>query len=299
MTYLPIAILTGLIGYAFFGMFSGKSVDFPLILLLAVVISGVAWALEKWVWSKKRPAGEAAPSHIDTPASIFPVLLVVFLLRSFLAEPFRIPSSSMRPTLEVGDFILVNKFSYGVRLPVVDKKLFDTGGPKRGDVAVFRYPVNQKDDYIKRIVGLPGDVVTYKNKQLTVNDTPAVQTKTGTYGYVAEESARFVTQERASEVIGTVKHDIAMDAQAPTLSITSVFPFPGRDNCQYFGNDGFTCKVPANSYFAMGDNRDNSLDSRYWGFVPDENLRGKAFFIWFNWADVVGLNFKRIGSSIL
>jgi signal peptidase I len=298
MTYLPIAILTGLIGYAFFGMFTGKSVDFPLILFLAVVISGIAWALDKWVWSKKRAPGEVAPSHIDTPASIFPVLLVVFLLRSFVAEPFRIPSSSMRPTLEVGDFILVNKFKYGIRLPVIDKKILDTGAPGRGDVVVFRYPVNQTDDYIKRIVGVPGDVVTYKNKQLTVNNVPATQTSTGTYGYVAEESGRFITHQRASEMLGTVKHDIAMDASAPTLNPPSVFSYVGKENCEYFGSEGFTCKVPANSYLVLGDNRDNSLDGRYWGFVPDANLRGKAFFIWFNWADFISFNFKRIGSSI-
>ncbi len=298
MTYVPATILTALIGYAFFSMFTGRSVNFALLLFLAVMVSGIAWALDKWIWSKKRPAGEIAPSQIDVPASIFPVLLVVFLLRSFLAEPFRIPSSSMRPTLEVGDFILVNKYKYGVRLPVLDKKIIDVGSPERGDVVVFRFPLNQSDDYIKRVVGIPGDTVLYRDKQLTINGIPAAQVAKGAYSYVADGGGDFVTHNRFSEKFGAASHDIAVNASSPTLSMASVLPFQGKDGCQYFGNEGFTCKVPEGNYMVLGDNRDNSLDGRYWGFVPDSHLRGKAFFIWFNLADVIGLNFKRVGSAV-
>jgi signal peptidase I len=298
MAYLPITILIGIVGYAFFSMFTGRSANFALLLLLAVLTCGLTWALDKWVWSKKRPAGELAPSHIDIPASIFFVLAIVFLFRSFIAEPFRIPSSSMRPTLEVGDFILVNKFKYGIRLPVLDKKVVDSGRPERGDIAVFRYPVNQTDDYIKRIVGIPGDTVEYRNKVLTVNGKQAAQTPKPPYSYVAEDIGQFVTHERFSERLKEPAYDIAVAPNAPSINALAVGAFLGKENCEYFGNDGFRCKVPADSYFAMGDNRDNSLDSRYWGFVPDSHLRGKAFFIWFNWADVVGLNFKRVGSSV-
>jgi signal peptidase I len=298
MAYLPITLLIGIVGYAFFSMFTGRSANFALLLFLAVTVCGIAWALDKWVWSKKRPAGEVAPSHIDIPASIFFVLLIVFLFRSFIAEPFRIPSSSMRPTLEVGDFILVNKYKYGIRLPVLEQRILDIGQPARGDVAVFRYPVNPSDDYIKRVVGIPGDVVEYRNKVLTVNGQKAVQTPKPPYSYVAEDLGQFVTHERFTEKLGDKEHDIAVAPIAPSLGLAQVQAFSGKENCEYFGNDGFRCKVPTAQYFVMGDNRDNSLDSRYWGFVPDSHLRGKAFFIWFNWADVVGFEFKRVGSSV-
>ncbi len=298
MAYLPVTALLAIIAYGAYGIFTGKSINFALLLFSLVVITGIAWALDRWVWSKHRPKGELAPSHIDVPSSIFPVLLIVFLLRSFLAEPFRIPSSSMRPTLEVGDFILVNKFAYGVRVPIIDKKVIDLGSPKRGDVVVFRYPENPSDDYIKRVVGVPGDTVTYKNKQLSINGTPAEQTPKGSYGYLAEDMARYVTHTRATEKLGELVHDIAVNAPSPTLDPSSVRGFKGKEGCEYFGSEGFSCKVPAESYFVMGDNRDNSLDSRYWGFVPDSHLRGRAFFIWFNWSDVINLSFKRIGSSI-
>jgi signal peptidase I len=298
MSYIPYAALIALGCYAIYGVATGTSVNFALILFLLVCVTGIAWALDKWVWSKSRAKDELAPSHIDVPVSVFPVFLIVFLLRSFIAEPFRIPSSSMRPTLEVGDFILVNKFAYGIRLPIVDKKVIDLGSPKRGDVVVFRYPVNPSDDYIKRVVGVPGDTVTYKNKQLSINNVPAAQIPVGPYSYVAEDQRQFVTHDRVTEKLGDTPHDIAINTQAPSVNPGAVFEFKGKQGCQYFGPEGFSCVVPPESYFMMGDNRDNSLDSRYWGFVPDSHLRGRAFFIWFNWADAVGLNFKRIGSSV-
>jgi signal peptidase I len=298
MAYIPVTLLIALVGYAIFAVFTAKSVNFALLLFLAVCVCGIAWAMDKWVWSKKRPAGEPAPSHIDVPASIFFVLLAVFLLRSFLAEPFRIPSSSMRPTLEVGDFILVNKYKYGIRLPVIDKKVLDTGAPARGDVAVFRYPLDPTNDYIKRIVGVPGDLVEYRNKSLTINGVPSTQVQKPAYGYVQEDSGQYVTNNRYTEKIGELTYDIAVNPAVPTLNVNGVLGFAGKEGCEYADNDGFKCKVPAGHYFAMGDNRDNSLDSRYWGFVPDSHLKGKAFFIWFNWADVIGLNFNRVGSSV-
>ncbi len=298
MAYLPLFALLSLAAYAFFSVFTARSVNYPLLLLLAVVTCGVAWAMDRWVWSKKRPAGEVAPSHVDIPASVFFVLLVIFLLRSFVAEPFRIPSSSMRPSLEVGDFILVNKFKYGLRLPVVDKKVIELGVPERGDVVVFRYPLDLSSDYIKRVVGIPGDVVEYRNKQLKVNGVPSAQIERAPYSYVAEDIGQFVTNQRFTEKMGEKSYDIATTPNTPTINGNGVQVFAGRDQCQYFGNEGFSCKVPAGQYLVLGDNRDNSLDGRYWGFVPDANLRGKAFFIWFNWADVVGLNFKRIGTTV-
>jgi len=239
------------------------------------------------------------PSWVEYSASFFPVLLIVFLLRSFLAEPFKIPSSSMRPTLEVGDFILVNKFSYGIRLPILEQKIVPLGSPARGDVVVFRYPVNPSQDFIKRVIGVGGDTVTYRDKKLTVNGKPLPQSADGTYSWL--EGMRFETTERFGEKTdagtGAREYDVAVNPQAPAVFPQNVRTFPGRENCEY-NERGFTCRVPQGQYFVMGDNRDFSDDSRYWGFVPDENLRGKAFFIWFNWDDITSLAFKRVGSGI-
>jgi signal peptidase I len=223
---------------------------------------------------------------------------VVFLLRSFLAEPFKIPSSSMRPTLEVGDFILVNKFIYGIRLPIIEQKIIPLGDPHRGDVVVFRYPVNPSQDFIKRVIGVGGDTVEYRDKHITVNGVPWPQQGDGTYSYL--EGLRFESITRATELTDgrqDAAHMIGLNPQALPVYQQNVRPFPNREDCDY--NDrGFTCRVPQNHYFMMGDNRDNSDDSRYWGFVPDDHIRGKAFFIWFNWDDISSLAFKRVGRSI-
>jgi signal peptidase I len=205
----------------------------------------------------------------------------------------------MRPTLEVGDFILVNKFTYGIRLPIVEKKIIPLGDPKPGDVVVFRYPVNPSQDFIKRVVGVGGDEVVYRDKQLFVNGKPWRQSADGTYGYL--EGLRFETTERAREEVSgpgaATTHDILRTPQALPVYVQNVRPFPGRENCDY--NDrGFVCRVPKGHYFVMGDNRDNSDDSRYWGFVPDDHIRGRAFFVWFNWDDISSLAFKRVGSGI-
>jgi len=215
----------------------------------------------------------------------FPVILVVFVLRSFIAEPFKIPSGSMIPTLEVGDFILVNKFTYGIRLPVINKKIIDVNLPKRGDVMVFRYPEDPSLDYIKRVVGLPGDKIAYQNKRLTINDQPVDIKKIDDYRH----PQKLYYSEQYAEKLGEVEHRILNDADAPAfIPDPSRFPFAG--NCIY-NQSGVVCTVPAGHYFMVGDNRDNSRDSRFWGFVPEENIVGKAFFIWLNFSDL-----GRIGS---
>ena len=228
----------------------------------------------------------AQPWWLDWTAGLFPVILVVFLLRSFLFEPFKIPSGSMVPTLAIGDLILVNKYHYGVRLPVINTKVVANHDPQRGDVVVFRYPADPSVDYIKRVVGLPGDEVAYLNKQLAINGQPVpVKPLPDFYD---EESLRYARQ--ASEELGAVSHRIIIDKDRPGF----VIPMPQfqahRDNCRY-NADGVVCTVPPGHYFMMGDNRDNSQDSRFWGFVPDENIVGKAFFVWMNFG-----NLKRIGS---
>jgi len=273
--------------------------NFALILFLLTLITGVLWFVDRFHFRKRRAPDAPEPAWVEYAASFFPVLLVVFLLRSFVAEPFKIPSSSMRPTLEVGDFILVNKFTYGLRLPILEQKVVPLADPQRGDVVVFRYPVNPSQDFIKRVVGVGGDVVKYEDKKLTVNGKPLPQTKDGTYSYL--ENLRFETldkfDETAHPAAGDKTYTIGENPQAAPVYPQNVRPFPNRDNCDY--NDrGFTCKVPAGHYFMMGDNRDNSDDSRYWGFVPDDHIRGKAFFIWFNWDDISSLAFKRVGSGI-
>jgi signal peptidase I len=269
--------------------------NFALILFVLTLVTGVIALADRLLFRRHRAEGEPEPWWIEYPKSFFPVLLIVFLLRSFVAEPVKSPSSSMRPTLEVGDFILVNKFAYGIRLPIVEKKIIDTGDPQRGDVIVFRYPLNPSQDFIKRLVGLPGDEVVYKDKKLTVNGVPWPQAADGTYGYL--EGLGYVSTERFIESTPGHDHTIAENPAVPAVYPHNVRLFPGRENCDY-NERGFRCKVPAGSYFMMGDNRDNSDDSRYWGFVPDDHIRGKAFFIWFNWDDISSLAFKRIGSSI-
>jgi signal peptidase I len=270
--------------------------NFALILFILLLITGTVTLADKLIFSKKRPAGATEPWWIEYPKSFFPVILIVFLLRSFLVEPFKIPSSSMRPTLEVGDFILVNKFTYGIRLPIVEKKIIEINQPQRGDVLVFRYPLEPTLDYIKRVVGVPGDEVTYRDKKLTINGQPAPQQPDGTYSYL-EGTLAFVTTQRIGESFGDKSHTIATLPDAPPVSVGRVRSFPGRENCVY-NESGFTCRVPSGQYFMMGDNRDNSEDSRYWGFVPDDHIRGKAFFIWWNWDDVSSLAFKRIGRGV-
>lgn len=267
------------------------NLDFPTILVTATLVTGLIWAVDAVLWAPKRKrksaeqsdAEQAAaalkePTVVEYAKSFFPVILVVLLLRSFLVEPFRIPSGSMMPTLLVGDFILVNKYAYGIRLPVLDTKVIERGSPERGDVVVFRFPKDPGIDYIKRVVGVPGDRLVYSNKTLFINGQQVAQIPAGSY--LGQGSGLSMSgADRRREMLGEVEHDIL------------VVP----------GNHGISSDVvvPEGHYFVMGDNRDNSNDSRYWGFVPDENLVGRAFMIWMNWDSAAsGIAWDRIGSSI-
>lgn len=250
--------------------------NFALFLLILLLVTGTVWAIETAWLRGRRAANVKQPWWVEYSVSFFPVILIVFLLRSFLVEPFKIPSSSMVPTLLVGDFILVNKFTYGIRLPVANKKVVELGSPLRGDVMVFRFPEDPSLDYIKRVVGLPGDRVEYRNKRLSLNGVPVPTRQID--DYLSRERMQF--SRRYVETLNGVGHEILLEDDAPASVIPArSFPFAG--NCNYNTN-GLACTVPTGHYFVMGDNRDNSSDSRVWGFVPDENIVGKAFFIWLN-----------------
>ncbi|HKO66161.1 MAG TPA: signal peptidase I [Burkholderiaceae bacterium] len=293
--------------------------NFALILFVLTVFTGVLYAADKLVFRPQRKAKAARlvadfdarnraalerhepiveqerksledgtvrqPAWLEYTASFFPVILVVFLLRSFLFEPFRIPSGSMVPTLEIGDLILVNKYEYGIRLPVINQKVVELGQPKRGDVMVFRYPLNASQDYIKRVVGLPGDRIEYVNKQLTINGQAVPLEKIEPY----YDPERLRSYPQFVERLGETPHRLIVDdLVSPGMGREA----PGNTHpgaCQYSGS-GVVCQVPPGHYFMMGDNRDNSEDSRFWGFVPDENIVGRAFFIWMNFG-----NMGRIG----
>ncbi|WP_048441200.1 signal peptidase I [Caenimonas sp. SL110] len=316
MPFLTAAVLAAFLGYAgawYFGFVEG---NFALLLFLATVVTGLFWVAERLYFlpQRRRAAEEVVrqwereqlarggqvsesaravvehrqmqqPWWLDWTAGLFPVIIAVFVLRSFLFEPFKIPSGSMIPTLLVGDLILVNKFTYGLRLPVLNTKITDGTAPKRGDVMVFRYPPKPSLDYIKRVVGVPGDEVSYLNKQLAINGQPV--TKTAVADFFEEDSMEYFKQFE-EDLLGR-KHRILNDDRRPAF-IPGAENFPGKQNCRY-SVEGVVCKIPEGHYFMMGDNRDNSLDSRYWGFVPDRNIVGKAFFIWMNFG-----SFKRIGS---
>lgn len=262
------------------------NIDFSLVLAIVILVSGVIWGVDHWFFAAKREAQAETeadggktptePAIVEFSRFLFPVVLIVFLLRGFIAEPFRIPSGSMLPTLEIGDFILVSKFNYGIRLPVLNKKIIETGNPQRGDVVVFRYPENPAIDYIKRVIGVPGDEIGYYNKVLYINGKIAEQQPKGDYIFDYHKFKRSVESLPGNDV---VKHDIIVSELQPASD--------------------FVLRVPENSYFVLGDNRDNSRDSRYWGFVPDKNLVGRAFFVWMSWEWGHWPKWHRIGNSIL
>lgn len=251
--------------------------DFPTFLVLATLITGMIWLTDYFFFGPKRKAlvdhgGETAkePLLVEYSRSFFPIILIVLLLRSFLVEPFRIPSGSMMPTLLVGDFILVNKFTYGLRLPVSNKKIIHMNEPQRGDVVVFKYPKNPTVDYIKRVVGIPGDKIDYQNKTLYVNGQPQAQTPIGKFVGTGRNARENGMLKRVETLTGK-EHAILVNPATPDFSYS----------CQELLRGPIT--IPDHHYFAMGDNRDNSNDSRCWGLVPEENLVGKAFGIWMSW----------------
>lgn len=259
--------------------------DFSFFLLVATVITGIVWG-GYLIYLKKigREFDEAnEPLLVEYARSFFPIVLVVLLLRSFLVEPFRIPSGSMMPTLLIGDFILVNKFTYGIRLPVINTKIIAMNAPKRGDVVVFRFPKDPTVDYIKRVVGLPGDRVAYYDKKLHINGQIVNQTAQGIYHGVGEGSNMTGTEHKLENLP-------VIDAEYVEHSILVKNGYPSVEGVYI---------IPSGQYFVMGDNRDNSNDSRYWGTVPEANLVGKAFFIWMSWDwQNKGIGFDRIGNSI-
>ncbi len=316
LTSVILAAFLGYVGAWYFGVVEG---NFALLLFIATVVTGIFWLAERFYFLPNRQQAAAAleadalrrneklgtlgiakvdgnvaeaqnrilaqPWWLDWTAGLFPVIIGVFILRSFLFEPFKIPSGSMIPTLLVGDLILVNKFHYGIRLPVINTKLTQGTSPARGDVMVFRYPPKPSLDYIKRVVGVPGDEVAYLNKRLTLNGK-VIETN-ALPEFFDEDSMRYMKQ--FEESLGPQKHRLLNDDSRPAF-VPGADEFEFKSNCRY-SVEGVVCKVPEGHYFMMGDNRDNSLDSRYWGFVADKNIVGKAFFVWMNFG-----NLKRIGS---
>lgn len=293
--------------------------NFSLILLLLTVGTGILWVLERFRWAPARRQkakdeadkfaeanreainhgvisviGESQamyermtrqPKWLEYTAGLFPVILFVFLLRSFVVEPFRIPSGSMLPTIYAGDFILVNKYEHGLRFPVLNFGITEGDPIERGEIVVFKYPLDRNVDYIKRVVGLPGDEVRYINKVLYVNGVRQAEVLDGEFF----DEDTYKTLVEYEETLGDVKHAILKNPDQPSMA-HPIVNFPGLENCAYsMGN--MVCKVPEGHYFMMGDNRDNSADSRFWGFVPREDIVGRAFFIWMNFSD-----FSRIGS---
>lgn len=259
--------------------------NFALILFILLVVSATLWIADRFYFRKRRAPGAKEPVWVEYGASFFPVILIVFLLRSFLVEPFKIPSGSMMPTLLVGDFIAVNKYVYGIRLPVLNKKVLELGTPQRGDVVVFRYPPDPSLDYIKRVVGLPGDRVAWIDRRLTINGQSVELLRIDDHF----DPDRLLYTPRYEEKIGDRQYQILVEDNVPAY-VPHVMHFPLIEQCHY-NTHGVVCEVPPGHYFVMGDNRDNSQDSRVWGFVPDENLVGRAFYIWFNFGDL-----GRIGS---
>ncbi len=319
MQVLTAFILAAFVGYGVSWYFGAIEGNFALLLFLATVVTGLYWLAERYYFLPQRVAaasrleqesgqrraelegrgiiqidGDLAqarerilmqPWWLDWTAGMFPVIVAVFLLRSFLFEPFKIPSGSMIPTLLVGDLILVNKFEYGLRLPVIHTKITQGHAPQRGDVMVFRYPPHPSVDYIKRVVGVAGDKVAYLNKRLTINGK-AIET-TALPEFLDEPVLRYFKQ--FEETLGDRKHRLIIYDERPASVSPEDSGFEKPRDCTY-SIEGVTCTVPVGHYFMMGDNRDNSQDSRYWGFVPEENIVGKAILIWMNFGDI-----RRVG----
>ena len=264
------------------------NIDFALVLVVLTALAGFIWLVDSLLFRQKRMDRSVQKSTRQPPEpviveyarSLFPVLFIVLVFRSFLFEPFKIPSGSMIPTLLVGDFIVVNKFSYGIRLPMLNKKIIDLGAPKRGEVVVFRYPVDPGVNFIKRAVGLPGDTITYRDKALFVNGVKIENTSEGKF---KTTDIKCTTPnddaELLDEQLGDMNHNILLHERSRSR------------NGQWV--------VPQGHYFMMGDNRDRSNDSREWGFVPEENLLGRAVGIWLNFDFEKGCaDLSRVGNGI-
>jgi signal peptidase I len=260
--------------------------DFSLLLVLLTALSGVIWLLDSLLLRRRRMDRAVQkdlqrprdPVLVEYSRSLFPILLLVLLFRSFLFEPFKIPSGSMMPTLLIGDFILVNKYTYGLRLPVLNTKVLELGEPERGDVVVFRYPKDPSVDYIKRVVGIPGDTVGYFDKVVYINGEPMGQVPAGVYTGTGS-GVSMSGASRRTEQLGDRQHEILVMPRTPGLE------------GEYIVREG--------EYFVMGDNRDNSNDSRFWGPVPETNLVGRAFRIWMNWDSANGgVDLDRVGMKI-
>ncbi len=256
------------------------NLDFSVVFIVAAAVTGGIWAIDAWLLAPRRASvaanlpGQESPREpivVEYARSFFPIILIVFLFRSFVYEPFRIPSSSMLPTLQVGDFILVNKFDYGLRLPIVGTTIVPLGEPRRGDVVVFRLPSEPNKHYIKRLVGLPGDKIQYTNKQLVINGNPVDLEAAGYYRLDNGLNAQL-----GVERLGTAEHEILVLPQRRDRPLEIV--------------------VPQGHYFMMGDNRDNSKDSRFAevGMVPERNIVGKAVRIWLTWPP----QWSRVGNRI-
>jgi signal peptidase I len=296
LTGVLFAVLAFYAGGWYLGKWSG---NFSLLLFIMAVVTGLYWGADHLLFKRQRQARAepisdenareallAQPWWLDWTAGLFPVIIIVFVLRSFLFEPFKIPSGSMIPTLEIGDLILVNKFHYGIRLPVINKKIVDNNPVRRGDVMVFRYPADPSIDFIKRVVGVPGDQITYVNQRLSVNGQPVPLTALEDY---YDEDRRTYSKQFVEQLDPGVEHRLLVDPTLPSFYLGRARKFPMSENCQYSA-EGVSCTIPPGHYFMMGDNRDNSEDSRFWGFVPDANIVGRAFFIWMNFGSP-----KRIG----
>lgn len=289
-----LAVIIGLFGIL------AQFMSFAATMLAFLLLAALLMLLDKFVLAKRR--GDAPRSDaVEYAFSFFPIILIVFLVRSFVVEPFQIPSSSMRPGLIPGDFILVNKFAYGIRLPVLNQTIIPTGAPKRGDVMVFEFPLDRSTNFIKRVIGLPGDVVEYRDKQLLINGKLQPQTLITDSQYVDDNSVSLRKPQQYSENLSGHVHTLYAENGYPVFDPIQVENYHQRglvnfpDNCQYDLQEArwFKCTVPSGHYFMMGDNRDNSGDGRYWGFVPDNHVVGKAFFVWLNLHD-----FSRIGTQI-
>ncbi len=264
--------------------------DFALLLVILTAFTGLVYGIDHFFFAKRRARrglNATEPTLVEYCRSFFPVILFVLLIRSFLAEPFRIPSSSMMPTLLIGDFILVNKFAYGIRLPVLNKTVIEVGSPKRGDVVVFKYPGNGPNDpkagtdYIKRVIGLPGDTIEFRDNTIFVNGMAVAQRPNGSYAGVGARPDMVGWDLRVEDLPGR-EHDLLQRPGPPHVTWT-------RNRWE----------VGPAEYFVMGDNRDNSEDSRFWGMVPEANLVGRAFFIWMNFDfEYGGFEFNRIGTII-